>query len=366
MELPRQPDIEARDLEVVPVERSETIPARWYTDPRFEAFERDAVFARTWQHVGHVSQIPKVGDHLVGTVGRRPVLVVRGGDGEVRAFYNVCRHRGGPLALKDGHAHMLQCRYHGWTYKLDGSLRGVPHFNRTELFDKKDFGLTPVALAEWQGLLFVHAEPQPEPLERFLAGIAERMSPIRFHDYRFVRRVDYEARCNWKVYVDNYLEGYHVPHVHPELCSLYDFQAYRTEIYDSYSLQVGPLSGKDTPYGVSSGEALYYFVFPNFMLNILPGRLQTNLVLPAGQERCRIVFRYYYADTDSDAAKRVIQDDLEFSDAVQAEDIEICERVQEGLESGIYDRGRFSADMETAVHHFQSLLKQAFGRQRSS
>jgi choline monooxygenase len=355
-----RPDIPQRDLEAVPVERSETIPARWYTDPAFHDFEREAVFARSWQHVGHVAQIPTVGDHIVTMVARKPVLVVRDGDGAVRAFYNVCRHRGGPLALKDGHAHMLQCRYHGWTYRLDGMLRGVPHFNRTELFDKKDYGLVPVQLAEWQGLLFVHLDAEVEPIERLFAGVGERLAPITLNGLVFAKRVDYEARCNWKVYVDNFLEGYHVPHVHPELCALYDFDAYRTELAEWYSLQVGPLSGKETPYGVSNGEALYYFVYPNFMLNVLPGRLQTNVVLPLGPDRCQIVFRYYYADIESDAARFTIRNDLTFSDDVQAEDIEICERVQEGLESGVYDRGRFSADMETGVHHFQSLLKRAY------
>ena len=360
---PDSPPLSISDLEVLPVERAETIPARWYNDPAFLALERDAVFGRTWQHVAHVSQLREPGDHVTATVAGKPVIVVRAGDGGLHAFYNVCRHRGGPIALKDGHADVLKCRYHGWTYRLDGMLRGVPHFNRTELFDKRDYGLVPVRVAVWQGLVFVRLDDGPEPVETFVAGIADRLGSIRLDALRFTGRVDYEARCNWKVYVDNYLEGYHVPHVHPELCTLYDFQAYRTEVHDWYSLQVGPLSGKDTPYGVSQGEALYYFVFPNMMLNVLPGRLQSNVVVPLAADRCRIEFRYCYADTDSAAARKVIDDDARFSDAVQAEDIEICERVQEGLASGVYDRGRFSADMETGVHHFQSLLRQAFRRQ---
>ncbi|MDP2482372.1 MAG: aromatic ring-hydroxylating dioxygenase subunit alpha [Candidatus Palauibacterales bacterium] len=356
------PPIAPADLDILPVERAETIPARWYHDPAFAPLERDSVFARTWQHVGHASQLPNPGDHLTATIAGKPVIVVRAGNGRLHAFFNVCRHRGGPIALKDGHANMLQCRYHGWTYRLDGMLRGVPHFNRTELFDKKDFGLLPLRLTEWQGLLFVHLDDTPTPLETFVEGVAERLGSLRLDTLRFAGRKDYEARCNWKVYVDNYLEGYHVPHVHPELCALYDFQAYRTEIAEWYSLQVGPLAGKDTPYGVSQGEALYYFLFPNLMLNILPGRLQTNVVVPLAPDRCRIEFRYYYAETDSEAARTIVTEDARFSDAVQDEDIEICERVQEGLASGLYDRGRFSADMETGVHHFQSLLKQAFHR----
>jgi choline monooxygenase len=354
------PTIEPADLDVVPIERAETLPARWYREPAFEPLERDAVFARTWQHVGHASQLPDAGHHITAMVAGKPVVVVRDGDGGLHAFYNVCRHRGGPLALKDGHASMLKCRYHGWTYRLDGSLRGVPHFNRSDLFDKKDYGLVPLRLAEWQGLLFVHLAEDPAPHADFVQGIDQRVAPAGLDSLRYSSHVEYTARCNWKVYVDNYLEGYHVPHVHPELCSLYDFQAYRTEVADWFSLQVGPLSGAETPYGVSHGEALYYFLYPNCMLNILPGRLQTNVVLPEGPDRCRIIFRYYYADTDSDAARKVIAGDLAFSGDVQAEDIEICERVQEGLGSGVYDRGRFSPDMETAVHHFQSLIKRSF------
>jgi choline monooxygenase len=349
-----------RDLATVPLERSETIPSAWYVDPRFHDLDREAAFARTWQHVGHVSQVPAPGDHLLATVAGDPVIVVRGKDGVLRGFFNVCRHRGGPLAMKDGHGEMLQCQYHGWTYQLDGMLRGVPHFNRVELFDKKDYGLVPVRLDTWEGLIFVHLAGRPRPVAEFLRGAAERMLPTRLAELRFARRADYEVRCNWKVYVDNYLEGYHVPYVHPELVKLYDYQSYVTEVYDWYSLQVGPLSGGDNVYGVTQGEALYYCLFPNFMLNVLPGRLQTNLVVPLAADRCRVEFRYYYADVESPGASKLIDADHEFSDRVQQEDIEICERVQEGLASRAYDRGRFSVAFESGVYHFQQLLKGAY------
>jgi choline monooxygenase len=254
---------------------------------------------------------------------------------------------------------MLQCKYHGWTYRLDGMLRGVPHFDRVELFDKKDYGLIPVRVGVWEGLVFVSLAPGPASLETCFEGVARRVG-WSLGDLKFARRVDYDVRCNWKVYVDNYLEGYHVPHVHPELFSLYDFQKYRTETYDWYSLQVGPLTDEKTLYSEGGGEALYYQVFPNFMLNIRPGRLQTNVVEPVGPDRCRVIFRYYYDDVTSPAALRKIEDDLAYSDRVQAEDIEICERVQLGLQSGVYDRGRFSVEFEAGVYHFQQLLKQAY------
>ena len=317
------------------------------------------MFARTWQHVADAESLPQPGSHVVAQVAGSPVIVVRGKEGELRAFYNVCRHRGGPLALKDGRSDMLQCKYHGWTYRLDGMLRGVPHFDRVELFDKKDYGLMPVRVAVWEGMVFVNLAASPIPLESCFHGVAQRVG-WSLEDLTFARRVDYEVRCNWKVYVDNFLEAYHVPHVHPELFSLYDFQKYRTEVYDWYSLQVGPLTDEKTLYSAGGGEALYYQVFPNFMLNILPGRLQTNVVEPVAPDRCRVIFRYYYDDVTSPAARQKIDDDLAYSDRVQAEDIEICERVQLGLQSGVYDRGRFSVEFEAGVYHFQRLLKQSY------
>lgn len=347
------PDVTPDLLTPRPLERAETIPSAWYTDPRFHALDQEAVIASSWQHVGHEDQVRDTGQHLVDRIAGNPVLVIRGTDGELRAFYNVCRHRGGPLALKDGTCEMLQCKYHGWTYQLDGMLRGVPHMNRTELFDKQDYGLMPVRLRIWEGHVFVSLAERPAPFEQLVTGIRERVGGQGLAGLRLARRVDYEVRCNWKVYVDNFLEGYHVPYVHPELFKLYDFQQYRTEVFDWYSLQVGPLS--------AGGEALYYHIYPNFMLNILPGRLQTNLVVPVAPDRCRVVFRYFYDDVTSAAALRRIEEDLAYSDRVQAEDIEICERVQEGLGSRAYDKGRFSVPFEGGVHHFQNLLRRAYG-----
>jgi len=356
------PDLTPDLLTVQPLERAETIPSAWYTDPRFHDLDREAVFAESWQNVGHIDQVKNVGDHIIDHIAGNPVIVIRGNDNELRAFYNVCRHRGGPLALKDGNCDMIQCKYHGWTYQLDGMLRGVPHMNRTELFDKKDYGLIPVTLAIWEGLLFLSLAERPRPLAEYVAGITERVGAEGLGKLRFARRVDYDVKCNWKVYVDNFLEGYHVPYVHPELFKLYDFQQYRTEVFDWYSLQVGPLSsnGNNNIYS-AGGEALYYQIFPNFMLNILPRRLQTNQVIPLAHDRCRVVFRYFYEEIESPAAQKLIAEDLAYSDSVQAEDIEICERVQEGLASRAYDRGRFSVPFEGGVHHFQSLLRGAYG-----
>jgi len=173
--------------------------------------------------------------------------------------------------------------------------------------------------------------------------------------------VDYEVACNWKVYIDNYLEGYHVPYVHPELMKMYDFRKYTTEVSATYSLQWSPLEPGDAPYAIRPGDNAYYVaVFPNYMLNVLPGRVQTNVVRPLGPDRCRVEFRFYYAEAAGEAAQRAIADDVAYSDAVQREDADICAHVQRGLSSRAYDRGRFSVEMEMAVHHFQELLKRMY------
>jgi len=357
------PDLTPETLSIQPLARAETIPSSWYVDPAFHAFDRERIFAGSWQYVGHEAQLPNPGDYLSAEVAGNPLVVVRGGDGVVRAFYNVCRHRGGPLVMDAGGCtKVLQCKYHGWTYRLDGSLRGVPRFNRTELFDKADYGLVAVTLQIWQGLLFVHLGGDPPPLAVILDGITERIGAIDLRAMRFFRRVPYDVDCNWKVYVDNYLEGYHIPLVHPDLLNVLDVRRYVTETHPTYSLQYSPFRQADAanPYGIEDGRAFYYFVFPNAMLNILPGRLQTNVVLPLAPARCRVLFDYFYTDVTTPEAIAKIEEDVAFSDQVQQEDAEICAYVQRGLQSRAYDRGRFSVEAEEGVYHFQCLLKEAY------
>ncbi|HWP95150.1 MAG TPA: aromatic ring-hydroxylating dioxygenase subunit alpha [Gammaproteobacteria bacterium] len=337
-----------------PLERASALPAPFYTHRGTEEIERRQVFGCHWQFAAHISQLAAAGDHVVTEVAGVPLLLVRGEDGVLRAFHNVCRHRAGPLATCDGRgARAFHCRYHGWTYTLDGRLRSAPDMQDARDFDPAMIRLPEARLAVWQGLVFVALEDAP-PLDAVLDGIAERIGG-GFEDYVFDRRVRYEIACNWKVYVDNYLEGYHLPHVHPALNRLLDYRRYVTETAEWYSLQWSPLERTAGPYG--AGEALYYFVFPNTMLNILPGRLQTNRVLPLGVDRCVVEFDYFYA---TGSATALAARDLEFSDAVQREDIAICEAVQQRLASGSYFAGRLNPRRERGVHHFHELLRRAY------
>ena len=252
-----------KDLQISPIERAETIPSSWYTNPAFLDIDTTYLLSQNWQYVGHVAQLASEGDFITAEVGNESVVVVRGADGEVRAFYNVCRHRGGPLATEScGHIKMLQCKYHGWTYKLDGTLRGVPRFNRVDLFDRRDYGLKPIEIESWEGLLFVRLQEGDVELEQLIEGIAEHIAPVNLRDLHYHKRVSYEVKCNWKVYVDNYLEGYHLPFVHPDLCSVLDYTEYVTETHPYYSLQQSPLDGSEGIYDAEAGQAFYYFIFP--------------------------------------------------------------------------------------------------------
>lgn len=346
-----------------PLARAKTIPSAWYVDPEFHALDRNAVMARTWQYVGPASRVAEHGDFMSDVIAGNPVVIVRDKEGELNGYFNVCKHRGGPLAMEEcGHAKVLQCKYHGWTYLLDGSLRGVPRFDRTELFDKKDFGLDAVAVQEWQGMIFACLEPQEAPpFDEVIAGIEERISPMDLSALKFDQRDRYSVKANWKVYVDNYLEGYHIPLVHPDLMGVLDFRSYQTVMKEHYSLQFSPFRDEDNIYGAPGEEAFYYFVYPNIMFNILPGRLQVNRVDALTHATCSTVFDYYYLNPDPER----IEQDRQFSDQVQDEDIDICQRVQAGLESRAYDQGRFSYDLEGGVHHFQQCLKRSYRRARN-
>lgn len=349
-------------LHSVPIERAKTIPASWYTDPLYYDLDQKILFEESWQFVGHESQFSSPGSFITATIGNESVIVVKGKDNKIRAFFNVCLHRGGPIEKAQcGQTRMLQCKYHGWTYRLDGTLRGVPRFNRVELFDKNEYNLVPVDLASWEGLLFIRLSPEADSLEEKLDGIRERISPMDLSALRFYKRVEYDIACNWKIYVDNFLEGYHLPFVHPELCDILDINEYVTETSPHYSLQYSPIAEEDNPYN-TSGSAFYYHLFPNFMLNILPNRLQTNVILPLGVGKTRVIFDYYYNEVDSEEAIRHIEEDIAFSDKVQWEDIEICEHVQKGVHSRAYDQGRFSVECEQGVYHFQKLLKESYQR----
>ena len=336
-----------------------TLPAACYTQAQFAATELGAVFARSWQLVAHAAQVAGAGDHALAEIAGVPLLIVRGDDGELRALHNVCRHRAGPLADCDGRgAKQFACRYHGWRYALDGRLLGAPDMGRARDFDVATIRLPQARVAQWQGLVFAALDEAAPPFTEVVEPIDARLGGRPIAGYRFDRRASYEVACNWKVYVDNYLEGYHVAQVHPTLAPLLDDERYATTTARWASLQASPLAGGG-PY--AAGEALYWWLFPNTMLNVLPGRLQTNRVTALAIDRCRVDFDYFYAPQVAPEAR---VEDQRFSDEVQVEDIAICEAVQRGLASGSYAAGRLNPTQEAGLLHFHELLRAAYRRER--
>jgi choline monooxygenase len=344
----------------LPLECAHTIPASWYHDADIFAAERRQVFGNTWQAVGRSDQVRAPGAYFTFDLAGEPILVLRDDEGTLRAFYNVCRHRAAQVMNQpQGKATRLRCRYHGWTYDLKGRLRGTPEFDGVADFCKEEQGLVPLCVATWGPLVFVHSD-SPQPLPEYLSPLPEKTAPLGLDRLRFVERRDYVLACNWKVYVDNYQDGgYHVNTVHPALAGALDYAHYRTEIAGNTSVQVSPLKPPDDPElaKVRAGDnAYYWWVFPNLMINLYQGVMDTNLVLPLGTEHCRVIFDFYFANTEGDEARRFIEQSVAVAEQVQREDIGICEEVQHGLNSRSYDTGRFSVKRESGGYYFHQLL----------
>ncbi len=345
-----------------------SLPAEVYVKGEFENFDKQAVLKNSWQLAAHVSQLQKQGDHVVHEIAGTPVIVVNTGENDnkqsIQAFYNVCRHRGGPLALKNGNSKTLMCKYHGWNYHLNGQLKSAPEMQQNKNFNVCDHKLPEIKTAIWQGFVFVALKEDNDlpDLDEVFEGISEHIAPIDMSQMVFCRRDEFIIECNWKVYVENYLEGYHLPHVHPGLNKLLDYKSYQTELKKWHSYQFSPIdtgtTSEDNPYG--DGQAHYYFAYPNTMFNILPNRVQSNQVLPINSQQCRVVFDYYYPKLPGDALNKLIAEDRDFSDEVQDEDISICEAVQKGYASGSYTPGPLCAKRESGLHHFQELIRTAY------
>jgi choline monooxygenase len=345
-----------------PLEEAHTIPAVWYTDGRVAALEQQNVFSRTWQAVGRTEQMEMPGQFVTATVAGEPIVVVRGSDHQLRAFFNVCRHHAMTVVNEScGTAKHLRCPYHGWTYNLEGELRGMTEFEGVRDFDRTKNGLVPVRVETWEKFVFVNLDSQAAPLRDFLGELVERVQPLGLSELRFVERRSYTQQCNWKVYVDNFLDGgYHVPHMHKGLNSVLDYTNYTIENLDRCCVQSSPVavdgSSESNAAATRKGDRAYYFwQYPNFMLNWYEGYLDTNLVIPLGVDRCEVIFDFYFADT-SPAKLPYIRQSMEVSERVQQEDILICDGVQRGLSSRAYQAGRLSVRREGGEHLFHRLL----------
>ncbi|MDQ3873996.1 MAG: aromatic ring-hydroxylating dioxygenase subunit alpha [Actinomycetota bacterium] len=342
-----------------------TLPFSWYSDPDILRREQERIFRRSWQYVGHTGQLVRPGDYFTSRAGDVPVVVLLDEEARTRAFVNVCRHRGSEVVHEAGNRRTLQCRYHAWTYRLDGSLCAAPRSEREADFDASSLGLLPVQVETWGPFVFANPDPTAPSLAAVLGDMPERLAAggTDVSSLRFRLRVAYELEANWKVVIENYLECYHCPVAHPGLTSLLDVDpdAYRLDAGEWFSAQVAPVrdaavSGADSTGDIAEGR--FFFLWPNLRVNVFPGppNLSLGPALPDGPERTRGFFDYFFPDGAGEDWPREL---IEFDQQVGREDRELVESVQRGVSSGLVERGRLLLSGERLIAHFQSLLARA-------
>lgn len=347
----------------LPLDRAWTIPASWYIDKELYEHELKSVFSNTWQLAGRLDQVSQPGQYVTSDIAGEPIVIVRGNDGVLRGFFNVCRHHAAAVMTEpEGKAAQLRCPYHGWTYSLEGELRGTPDFSGVCDFERTSSGLAPVEIAEWENWVFVKLHPGNPSLKDFLTtDLTDEIKPLDLTDLHWFERRHYHFDCNWKVFVDNYLDGgYHVPYLHKGLDSVLDYSNYMIENGERHCLQWSPMvaEGAEAQTGaVRKGDrALYYWIYPNFMINWYDGAMDTNLVVPRGVDQTEVIFDFYFPDVVSEEARERNTASVAVGQRIQDEDVAICKSVQRGLNSRAYTAGRLSVRREAGEHLFHRLL----------
>jgi choline monooxygenase len=345
-----------------------TLPYEWYTDPTVLRLEQERVFGRSWQYAARLDQVAEPGRLTTAWVGSLPVVITRARDGELRAFVNVCRHRGHLLCDGDAIRESIQCPYHAWTYGLDGTLRSAPRGDREPGFDKTALGLVPVSVAPWGPFVFVNPDRDAEPLEDALGelpGILAEggvdLGSLRFH----ARAESEEYACNWKVCAENFLECYHCAVAHPTLAKAIDVSpdAYGLEIRGRLSTQLGPPRNGGGGVYDAEGEVArgqFHFLFPATVINVMPGRpnLSIGPIVPRSAGR---TYRFLDYFVGPDVDEQWLADYLALDEAVGAEDRRLVEGVQRGIASGGLESGVLMPESEQLIAHFQAMVVDALG-----
>jgi len=346
------PDVHGFDPEL-PLDAAWTPPSAWYTDPDFHALELERVFPRAWHAAARRDQLREAGDFVAGCSAGEPWVVVRQAGGELRGFHNVCRHHAAEVCRGEGRLDRLVCPYHRWTYDLDGSLVSAPELGAARAFDRAQFGLPRMSVRTLGPWVFVSEAAEPWDLNAELAELSARLEAMDTGRLAFVERRSYEIACNWKVFVDNYLDGgYHIAHLHRGLAGELDMASYRTELMGRLSIQSsGGGKGSRVDWG-----ALYAFVHPCFMVNRYGPWMDTNLVRPLGPGRCEVVMEYWLDPEAGGGDPQFAERSLADSWRIHLEDVAISESVQRGVASRTYDRGRYSVAREGAMHLFHRNL----------
>jgi choline monooxygenase len=339
-----------------------TLPWAWYADPAVLRREGRRIFGRAWQYAGHTGQVAEPG-FFTGSAGQIPVVVTRAGDGALRAFLNVCRHRGHVVAIGAGRRETLQCPYHAWTYGLDGNLRAAPRSDREPGFETDELGLVQIQVDTWGPFVFVNPDPDAAPLADALGDMPARLAEILDVDaleFRF--RAEFELEANWKIACENFLECYHCAVAHPGFTAAVDVspEAYRLEASGLVSSQFGPLrrNGDSFLTGGEVPRSQFHFLWPNFGINVFPGQpnLSCGSMLPLGPERTARFLDYFFAP---DVDQAWVDELIAFDDQIGREDTVLVEGVQRGVRSGVLAEGRLLSESEQLVAHFQRLCAEA-------
>jgi choline monooxygenase len=352
------------------ITRAHTLPGRFYRDPDLYLRQVEEVLARGWHFLADAREVPTPGDHLPVTLLAdsldEPLLLTRRDVHQLHVLANVCPHRGNLVALEAGCGKALRCDYHGRRFALDGQMLSAPEFDGAVDFPAPADSMPEVPHHEWGELVFASVDPSI-PAPDWLAPVVERVDwlPLDRMELDPATARDFEFDGHWALYCDNYLEGFHIPYVHPALAKVLDYRSYRTEVIPSGSLQVGIAAEGEPALEPPEGHrdhgqrigGYYFFLHPATMLNFYPWGLSLNAVQPAGPARTRVHFReYVWAPSLRDAGGA--GGDL---DAVELEDEAVVGTVLKGIRSRFYDRGRYSPAREVGVHRFHRMLMDQLG-----
>lgn len=358
-----------RELHRMPAGLERTLPRAAYTADDWFARERDHIFFAEWFCAGRAERIANPGDYLVADVAGESILLVRGVDADIRAFYNVCRHRGSQLVPASGEASgsfgkTIRCPYHSWTYDLDGSLRTAPFLDEGAHMTKTDLPLHDVELGTWGGFLFVRIAPELHrrpSLSDQLGPVPARLARYRLEDLRSARRIEYEVAANWKALLENYNECYHCGPVHPELCSLVpafrqaggaklDWERGIPHRAGAYTFTTTGTTTRAALPGLDDDERTRHkgeLVYPNLMLSLSADHVAAFYVRPRGPSHTTVTCDFLFHPAEIARAGFDPSDAVDFWDVVNRQDWRICESVQRGMSSRVFDRG-FYAPMEDA------------------
>jgi len=325
-----------------------TLPFTWYSDEELLRRERRRIFARSWQYGGRADQVAEPGSFLATDAGGIPLLVTRGSDGVLRAFLNVCRHRGAILTEGCGRRETIQCHYHAWTYGLDGSLRAAPRSDREAEFDKEALSLLPASVGTWGPFLFVNPDPAAEPLADWLGDLPAILArDLDLDAVSFHSRVDFGSNANWKVVTENFLECYHCPTAHPDFSAVVDVHP------DRYVLEPHPTFSSQHCESRAGGEhGQFHLLYPNTGINVFPGpaNLSIGPIVPTTPARTERYLDYFFAPDADDAW---LTEFFAFDEQVGREDTALVESVQRGMAAGVLEQGRLLLNAEPLIAAFQ-------------